>query len=126
MGITRRTKSVDLLLNEFEKNGGAISTTELIGRLGDQINKTTIYRVLDKLEDDAVLHSFLDSKGIKWYAICEGCSKHDHSDLHPHFECTVCGKVDCLSVEIPIPNLNNREVEHSQILIQGKCEDCTE
>ncbi len=124
MGITRRTKSVDLLLNEFEQSSEAISTTDLIERLGDQINKTTIYRVLERLEDDAILHSFLDSNGIKWYANCDGCSKHDHHDVHPHFECTSCGKVDCLSVEVSIPDIKNRKVESSQILIQGKCEEC--
>ena len=70
MGITRRTKSVDLILNEFEKQTNAISTLTLIDRLSTKINKSTIYRVLDKLEDDAVLHSFMGRKGIKWYAKC--------------------------------------------------------
>ncbi len=124
MGITRRTKSVDLLLAEFDKESGAISVIELIERLNYKINKTTIYRVLDKLEDDAILHSFLDSNGNKWYAKCEGCSKHRHYDVHPHFECMDCGKVDCLPVEILIPNIKNRQIESSQILIKGKCEEC--
>ena len=124
MGITRRTKSVDLLLAEFDKESGAISTTTLIESLNSEINKTTIYRVLEKLEDDGVLHSFIGSNGIKWYAKCSGCSKHEHSDLHPHFQCIECGKVDCLPVEVSIPNIKNREIESSHILIQGKCEDC--
>ena len=125
MGITRRTKSVDLLLNEFEKEPGALSTPTLIERLDTEINKTTIYRVLDKLEDDAVLHSFVGSNGIKWYAKCSGCSKEGHHDLHPHFQCLVCGKVECLSVEVSIPKIENREVFDMQILIKGKCEDCS-
>lgn len=124
MGITRRTKSVELLLNEFQKDSRAISTTILIERLKSHINKTTIYRVLEKLEDDGILHSFIGSSGIKWYAKCAGCSKHEHNDIHPHFQCLECGKVDCLPVEVSIPDIENREVVVSQILIQGKCEGC--
>lgn len=124
MGIIRRTKSVDLLLDEFEKESRAIATTTLIDRLNSLINKTTIYRVLDKLEDDGILHSFIGSNGIKWFAKCAGCSKEEHKDIHPHFQCMECGKMDCLPVDVAIPELANRQVIVSQVLIQGKCEEC--
>lgn len=124
MGVKRRTKSVDLLLFEFEKESGAISTTTLIDRLDTEINRTTIYRVLEKLEDDGVLHSFKGTNGTTWYAKCKGCSENGYLDTHPHFQCLVCGKVDCLDIEISIPEIENREVSVSQILIQGKCEEC--
>lgn len=124
MGIIRKTKSVEALLNEFEKDSGAISVIELIKRFNSSLNKTTVYRVLDKLEDDGVLHSFLGINGIKWYAKCSGCSKSQHIDVHPHFQCLDCGKVDCLDVSITIPKLSMREVIASQILIQGRCEAC--
>ncbi|MGI9531261.1 Fur family transcriptional regulator, partial [Lutimonas sp.] len=92
--------------------------------LGSQFNKTTIYRVLDKLEDDGVLHSFLGNNGLKWYAKCHDCSANKHNDLHPHFQCLDCGKVDCLSVKVTLPKIPNRKIEVSQLLIQGKCEEC--
>lgn len=125
MGITRKTKSVDLILQEFDKESGAISTTTLIDRLSGEINKTTIYRVLDKLEDDAVVHSFMGSKGVKWYAKCQGCAKHNHHDVHPHFQCLNCGIMECLSIEVSIPKIEDREVFSSRILIQGKCVECS-
>ncbi|QWX85172.1 transcriptional repressor [Cellulophaga sp. HaHaR_3_176] len=124
MGILRRTKSVEILLNEFEKISSAISVVTLIERLGLKMNKTTIYRVLDKLEDDGVLHSFLGKNGHKWYAKCSGCSSSEHHDAHPHFQCSDCGKVDCLSADVLIPNIPNRKVDVSQILLQGTCENC--
>lgn len=49
MGIVRRTLSVELLLNEFKHEANAISVINLIKRLDSKINKTTIYRVLEKL-----------------------------------------------------------------------------
>lgn len=124
MGVLRKTKSVKLLLDEFEKNSSAISVITLIDRLGSQMNKTTIYRVLDKLEDDGFLHSFLGKNGHKWYAKCNGCSATVHNDIHPHFQCVSCGKVDCLTIDIHIPEIPNYKVEVSQILLQGKCEAC--
>jgi len=124
MGIIRKTQSVTLLLNEFKKDTGAISTIELIRRFNAKLNKTTIYRVLEKLEDDGILHSFLGKNGIRWYAKCKDCSTAGHIDGHPHFQCLSCGKVDCLSVNIYIPPIPKRTVEVSQVLIQGKCEIC--
>ena len=124
MGIVRRTLSVELLLNEFKHESTAISVINLIKRLDSKINKTTIYRVLEKLEDDGTLHSFLDSDGIKWYAKCSNCTKSEHNDIHPHFQCTDCVKIDCLHIEVKIPEIPNRKLTASQILIQGKCEAC--
>ena len=123
MGIIRNTKSVKILLDEFN-NDDAISVIELISRLNTKLNKTTIYRVLDKLEDDGVLHSFLGNKGIKWYAKCNGCSVSAHADVHPHFQCLNCGRMDCLQESIVMPKISNREIMHSHILIQGTCELC--
>ena len=124
MGIIRKTLSVELLLNEFKHEANAISVINLIKRLDSKINKTTIYRVLEKLEDDGTLHSFLDFDGIKWYAKCSSCTKSKHSDIHPHFQCTDCGKIDCIHIEVKIPEIPNRKLTASQVLIQGKCEAC--
>ena len=125
MGIKRKTQSVKVLLSEFEHNSSAIPVTELIKRFYLQINKTTIYRILDKLEDDRVLHSFLDKNGIKCYAKSNYCTCDNHLDGHPHFQCIKCGRVDCLLIDLPIPKIKNREITISKTLIQGKCDLCS-
>lgn len=124
MGIRRRTKSIDLLLEQFEKERGAISATVLTERLHEQVNKTTIYRSLERLEDEGLIHSFVGRNAIKWYAKCNGCSTHGHNDIHPHFQCLSCGKMECLPIEVTIPKIKDREVHSSRILIQGKCDKC--
>ncbi|AUC23315.1 transcriptional regulator [Polaribacter sejongensis] len=124
MGIIRKTKAVEVLLNEFKNSSVAISAKMLINQLDTEFNKTTIYRILDKLEDDGVLHSFLGKDGLKWYAKCTGCSATEHKDVHPHFQCLSCGKVDCLEVKVVIPKIENRQIAFYQVLIQGKCEEC--
>ena len=68
MGIHRKTSSLNTLLKEFNNDISAITVVDLVSRLGDKMNKTTIYRILNKLEEDSILHSFFGKNGLKWYA----------------------------------------------------------
>ncbi len=113
-----------MILDIFNQSDEAISVVVLIGRLHGQMNKTTIYRILERLEEDAVLHSFLGQDGVKWYARCNDCSTHNHHDVHPHFQCTECGKTECLPIDLVIPELPNRKIASVQVLYSGRCESC--
>tara|TARA_B100001175_G_scaffold317774_1_gene336358 strand:- start:3472 stop:3858 length:387 start_codon:yes stop_codon:yes gene_type:complete len=124
MGVIRKTRSIDLILREFKSDKIAISVSDLVTRLDSKLNKTTIYRVLERLEEDGLLHSFLRQSGNSCYAMCSNSTKSKHADKHPHFECVDCGKIDCLKLEVKIPEISNRKISSSQILIQGKCEQC--
>ncbi len=124
MGVVRKTKTLELILAEFDKNAGAIAAVSLVKRLTSKFNKTTIYRILERLEDDGVLHSFTGHNGVKWYAKCNGCSSDGHIDVHPHFHCLTCGVVECISLEIQIPAIPNRKVLTSQVLLEGTCARC--
>lgn len=125
MGVIRKTKSVKAVLHIFEQQQYAISVVDLIERLQDDMNKTTVYRILDRLEQDAVVHSFMGKDGLKWYAKClPECSTGRHLDAHPHFQCNQCGKMTCLSVDIHIPEIKNYQIESAVMLLVGRCEDC--
>lgn len=124
MGIKRNTKSVDLLLAEFEKESRGISALELVKRLQAKLNKATVYRVLDKLEDDGVLHSFIGMNAVRWYAKCVGCTVGRHVDSHPHFQCVVCGLAECLPIKVRVEEVPNRKILFSQTLVYGECEQC--
>ena len=125
MGILRKTRAVEILVNEFINNKNAISAKDLIQRYESKINKTTIYRILDKLEDDGIIHSLLDKNGIRFYAKCKNCCQEEHFCSHSHFQCLECGKIDCLLIDTQLPEIKNREVNAAQTLIQGKCESCS-
>lgn len=124
MSIIRKTKSVQTLLTIFEENSQAISVVNLIDQLGSKMNKTTIYRILDRLENDGIVHSFLGKEGLKCYAKCHGCSSSNHIDLHPHFQCQECGKVECVSMTVSIPKVPNKKINSTQLLLVGQCENC--
>jgi len=89
------------------------------------MNKTTVYRVLDRLEQDGNIHAFNGKDGLKWYAKCNGCSANYHLDRHPHFQCSSCNKVECLSVKIPIPSIKNYKIQSTNILLMGQCHECS-
>ena len=124
MGIVRKTKAVITVLNIFEHNNEAKSVVNLIELVKGEMNKTTVYRILDRLEQDGTIHCFNGKDGLKWYARCNGCSENHHYDLHPHFQCTNCDKVECLSLEVKIPTLKNHKVDTTDILLMGQCSDC--
>ena len=88
MGVIRKTKALSTVLSIFESKNEAKSVVSLIELVKGDMNKTTVYRILDRLEQDGIIHSFNGKDGLKWYAKCEGCSAHKHSDTHPHFQCT--------------------------------------
>ncbi|PKA98019.1 Fur family ferric uptake transcriptional regulator [Flavobacteriaceae bacterium MAR_2009_75] len=124
MGVVRNTKSVKLVDNLFNEIHSAIGVVELVEKFSGQMNKSTIYRILDRLDDEGRVHSFLGANGLKHYAKCHDCSKSEHVDIHPHFQCTTCGKVECVSYEIKIPRLSNKKIEQAQLLLTGTCEVC--
>ena len=124
MSVKRKTKSVNIILSIFDKTKDALSVVDLVERLKDNMNKTTVYRILDRLEGEGIIHSFLGINGLKWYARCHDCSTKHHHDIHPHFQCKSCGKTECLSIEIPVPSLANYQIESTELLLTGLCADC--
>ncbi|EDM43980.1 ferric uptake regulator, FUR family protein [unidentified eubacterium SCB49] len=126
MGIIRKTKSLATVLSLFEGKEEATSAVSLIAFLKKEMNKTTVYRILDRLEQEGIIHSFNGKDGLKWYAKCnDTCSSNHHLDKHPHFQCTECNKVECLSVEISIPAIKNHKIDATDILLTGQCEVCS-
>lgn len=125
MGITRQTKQVKRLIDIFEKEDKAISVSELVKMLTSEMNKTTVYRILDKLMEDGIVHSFIGNGGLKWYAKCQGCSSDEHHDIHPHFQCKSCGEVNCLPTTFKVPPVSGFKVESANLLLVGTCNNCS-
>ncbi|WP_291724078.1 Fur family transcriptional regulator [Bernardetia sp.] len=124
MRFIKKKKAVELILEEFYKRQEAISAVSLVKLFESEVNKTTVYRVLDRLENDGTLYSFFGKDGIKWYAkhLCNSSS--EPPEYHPHFQCLVCGKIECIKIKVKLPTIPSRKVTSSHILIQGECSNC--
>ncbi len=125
MGITRQTKSVKTLLAALDQHQKAIAVTDLVKFLEKEMNKSTVYRLLNKLMDDGVVHSFIGNRGLRWYAKCQNCSDDHHNDIHPHFQCKKCGDVKCLPISFTIPGVTGYNVDSASLLMVGVCSNCS-
>lgn len=123
MANTRKTKSVKIILDTFEQTDTALSVVELVKRFQGEMNKTTVYRILERLEKEGTLHSFVGKDGLRWFARHQAPSANQQ-DIHPHFQCQACGKSECLSLDIPIPSIPNHRVHSANLILVGECEDC--
>ena len=124
MGVVRKTKHLEKVLHVFRQSSDALSAGMVLDVLDNEINKSTVYRMLQKLEDDGVLHSFLTIDQIRFYALCTGCSSDRHVDSHAHFQCTSCKRVSCVSEEIVLPTPGRSRITSAQVLLTGQCESC--
>ena len=124
MGVVRKTKHLEQVLHVFRQSSDALSASMLLDALANEINKSTVYRMLDKLEDDDVIHSFLSMDQIRFYALCKGCSSGRHVDGHAHFQCTLCKRVSCFSEEVVLPTPERARITSAQVLLTGQCESC--
>ena len=124
MGVVRKTKLVNLLLQQFEDDNQAVSISSLVDQLCSEMNKTTVYRILERLENHGTLHSFVGKDGGRWYSRYKACSSQRHEGIHPHFQCKNCGKTECLNIDVSVPVLGNYQIETASLLLTGSCEDC--
>lgn len=112
------------MLELFEQTNAALSAVDLVERFKSKMNKTTVYRILDRLEDEGVVHSFKGKDGLQWYEGCKECTSLHHKDLHPHFQRLDCGKTQCLDLELSIPSVPQHKIDSAELLLFGQCEDC--
>eukprot|EP01037_Dinobryon_pediforme_P015117 gene15117-15260_t len=75
----------------------------------DDIDRVTLYRILNTFEEKGIIHKVFDLNGTANYAMCSSnCGENHHHDEHLHFNCTVCKNVYCLDdLELPALKLPN-------------------
>ena len=125
MSIPRKTKTVKLLLELFNKENKALPVVDLVSFFSAEMNKTTVYRILHRLEEYGILHSFIDKDGLKRYA--KGDQRNSSSSnqtIHPHFLCEDCGISTCLPLKVSTPSIPNYIIKNSEQLYLGQCKDC--
>ena len=126
MTLARKTKTVKLFLDLFENRKGAISIVDLVSKFKNDMNKTTVYRILTRLEESGILHSFMDKNGLKRYAKNQQKKRNALKDQnsHPHFLCENCGISKCLQIKIQNPNIPNLIINSAEQLYLGQCGNC--
>lgn len=91
-----------------------------------RINRVTVYRILDRL----VEHGLIERLSTGGRAFRYGLAPNDHHRPHPHFYCTRCGQMDCLTPESlpvdtrPLWKFFPGRIDKVEIRVDGLCKNC--
>ena len=124
---TRNTTAKSAILELIETSEVALSHAEIQKLTGDLCDRVTIYRVLDRLLLEDVIHKIATPDGTLKYAAChhDHLDNHMHSHNHVHFSCEKCHSVTCLdSVEPTFSMPKNYLVKLFNFSLSGLCPNC--
>ncbi|RZL15111.1 MAG: transcriptional repressor [Pedobacter sp.] len=122
----KNTRQRVMVLDEVTSSNAAISQPDLEKKLGSEIDRVTLYRILSIYEDKGILHKIIDQNGTANYAVCSSnCNAHKHADEHMHFNCTACDRIFCLNVNVPSVKMpDGFEAATLNLIAYGTCDDC--
>ncbi len=89
------------------------------------INRVTVYRILDLLVQHGVIERINGARAAHY-----GLAPNEHHVRHPHFCCSRCGTIDCLtpdSLSVDADQLRKTfagEIARIEILVEGICKKC--
>lgn len=103
----------------------ALSHQDINRMLEQSCDRVTIYRVLDKLMEEGLIHRIIDVDGVSKFAACHGCTK-EHHHHHVHFSCSVCHSVTCIEEVEPHFQLpEGYRIQEMNITLSGICPNCS-
>jgi len=120
----RNTKQKQGVIDVLKHNEIALSADEVLEKLDLKMNRVTVYRILERFEQEGIAHRVVGLEGKNYYALCSDCDAEHHHDRHAHFQCRECKSLRCVDVEVIRPKLDNVKVEECRVLLTGLCEVC--
>ncbi len=111
------------VLHELDQLRMPVSHTELADRLaGNGLDRATVFRNLVSLTEAGILVRTQLGDTVWRYELPR--SEGSAHTQHPHFVCTDCGDVSCLSDKnIALKNLPPKS-EVAEIQVRGRCSSC--
>ena len=124
MKTTRNTTAKSVILDLLIKSEVALSHAEIQALTNGICDRVTIYRVLDRLMKEDLIHKAVNLEGTIKYASCSHL--HDnHSHNHVHFSCQKCNLVTCLdNVEPRFTLPENYQIKEVNFTLTGLCPNC--
>jgi len=87
-------------------------------------NKVTIYRVLERFVEAGLVHKAFLQKRTWHFELARNCTE---TQCHPHFTCTSCGDMHCLT-EISLPMARSPHkgfvIGRQRVQFEGLCPKC--
>jgi len=121
----RNTQTKEVVLEILKTAGKAMSQDEIQNMIIPEVNRTTVYRVLNQFYEDGIVHKVVADNGKQYFAVyldCEGNAMKGH---HFHFRCTKCDTIKCLSIPVSFSIPKGYQIEDVNCVLTGVCKDCT-
>ena len=116
------TKQKDVILNVISEIGRDFSIKDIFDKVSDSTSLTTIYRLIEQLEDEGVVEKIGNN-----YQYIEKCGCN-----HFYLKCEKCGRlihVECKFVEELQHHIEKDHkflLNKDRIIINGICKNCLE
>lgn len=124
MRQSRNTVAKTKVLELLSHSEVALSHTEIESEIEIPVNRVTIYRILDRLIDEGIIHKIVNTDGAMKYALCHNCTMTHHHN-HVHFSCQKCKAVTCLEGVEPTFKLpSDYKIQEVNFTVSGLCPNC--
>lgn len=120
----RNTPTKEAVLNLLSNSNKAWSHDAIQKHLDIEINRATIYRVLNRFCEDKLVHRIVAGDGKQYFAICKTCEKTDTTHDHFHFRCLSCDTIECLHIPVNYTVPKGYKVQNSNCVLTGTCREC--
>lgn len=121
----RKTPAKEAVLNLLSQTQKAMSHDAIEQEINVDINRATIYRVLNQFCEDGLVHKVVAEDGKQYFAVRMDCKGKEIPDHHFHFRCTSCHTIECLGESVHFSVPNGYEVENVNCLLTGTCLTCS-
>lgn len=120
----RNTPAKEAVLDLLAKTGKAMSQDAIERNIEIEMDRATIYRVLNRFCEDGTLHKIVAEDGKQYFALCVKCDDKDPSLHHFHFRCTNCHTIECLATPVHFSVPCGYHVERVNCVLTGICKEC--
>ena len=121
----RNTATQEAVLSVLKSKRRAMSQDAILEQMAVEINRATVYRILNRFCEDEIVHKIVADDGKQYFAVCTECDDTLIPRNHFHFRCTKCKTIECLPsiVQYSIPE--TYKVKNLNCVLIGVCKDCS-
>ncbi len=123
----RNTISQEAVLSILTNTRRAMSQDAIEKQMKMEVDRGTIYRILNRFCEDEVVHRIVADDGKQYFAVCVKCDrkKMKLGNNHFHFRCTSCETIECLPVNVDFSVPRGYKVERMNCILVGVCKECS-
>jgi len=103
------------VIDFLKKTKGLVSVQNIYDSLRHKLDKVTVYRVLNILEEVGVVFKEYNNKEAFYYLA---------NKQHHHIICQKCGKSQCIPCNHIFNNIKNFSQVKHQLVLTGICNKC--